>query len=292
MGQLPETEWENEIARSILQIYHAKLHDDKDGGDGDTTADTVADATMTATAATASNTATTASTTTNTAASAPTTSVKASSSLSHAATAEFFNSNSDQLADMAFGKFDPFQPGKGPAFGGALKKRYRRRPIWFAGAGDVQASWCSLCDQSPGGGDPVPRMEGVACDHRLCTELRQLEKKSKFDKYVALVEGLLYASIHRKGVSRPHDLLWRQLVVVTSIFCQKSVDQGQFKKSLRMQRKARTLLDKQDAIFFMGEEEFQVLRKELLAYITDFSSYHYWKRGKHEAAIQDCKKVA
>ena len=192
---------------------------------------------------------------------------------------------------MAFGKFDPFKPGKGPAFGGNLKKLYRRRPIWFAGAGDVQASWCSLCDQSPGGGDPVPRMEGVACDHRLCTELRQLEKKCKFDKYVALVEGLLYASIHRKGVSRPHDLLWRQLVVATSIFCQKSVDQGQFKKSLRMLRKAHTLLDKQDAIFFMGEQEFQVLRKELLAYITDFSSYHYWKRGKHEAAIQDCKKV-
>ena len=155
----------------------------------------------------------------------------------------------------------------------------------------MQATWCSLCDQSPGGSDPVPKIEGVSCDHRLCTELRQLETKCKFDKYVALVEGLLYASIHRKGVSRPHDLLWRQLVVVTSIFCQKSVDAGHFKKSLRMVRKAHTMLDQQDAIFFMDDRAFKLLRKELLAYITSFSAYHYWKRGKHEVAIQDCKKV-
>ena len=159
-----------------------------------------------------------------------------------------------------------------------MEVKVRRRHIWFAGAGQAKAVWCALA--ADGTGAPVD-MTDVSCRHRLCSELRTLERKQRYGKYVGVVEALLMAYLYNITgdamplMRRQH----RQLIVVCTIFATKLTDASKFGKALKMLQKAEQLIGREDLL--MPAE-----RRELRAFVADCYAHYYHRRRKPAAGLQ------
>ena len=192
-------------------------------------------------------------------------------------------------------------PGRGPAYGGKVKRRYVRPMIWFGGSGKVKAVWCALAVEALSKDDdedtvrsPSPKLSsmGTSCGMTFCSEVAKLEKKGKYFKYIALVEAKLRSEIFRLGPSMVFDRLWRQLVVTCTVFGYKCCESGSYSMALKLLRHAQNILEKEDAILtIMGTHEYERLRRELFAYLYDTFAFYYLKRNKSASAIQYAKKA-
>ncbi|GBG34107.1 Hypothetical Protein FCC1311_103302 [Hondaea fermentalgiana] len=67
-----------------------------------------------------------------------------------------------------------------------LQKELKQpKQIWFYGSGRLRAVWCAISNKHLR--DDMHRLSGLdptRCSHRLCRELREFEKKSKFEEYI------------------------------------------------------------------------------------------------------------
>lgn len=67
----------------------------------------------------------------------------------------------------------------------AAKELKQPKPIWFYGSGRLRAVWCAISNRSLR--MDVHRLSNIdpsRCTHRLCRELRELEKKAKYEDYI------------------------------------------------------------------------------------------------------------
>ena len=353
MGQLPESEWENEIAKSILSIYHAnlrkKIEDEVDeerkaaeqfsteeaarvaGDNGQRRQD--AEQHPVRSHGQLKRPKMKKKQTTGKKKTPPppphkeATQTKRvnnktpSASLGMGAS---FKANTAVTAHLAgakdaivTGRFDTSLPGRGPAYGGKVLRRYRRPMIWFGGSGKVKAVWCALAVEvlephtgtdrlrdprtvsAAGTGvaesnevDGSGKNIGAGCGMTFCNELTRLEKKAKYNKYIAIVEAKLRSEIFRLGPSTIFDRLWRQLVVTCVVFGYRCCETGAFNPALKLLRHAQELIEKEDAILtIVGSMEYETLRRELFAYVFDTFAFYYWKRDKSATAIQYAKRA-
>lgn len=152
--------------------------------------------------------------------------------------------------------------------------------IWFSGAGSIKAVWCGLADEAPALEELTPNM---ACGHRICIELRNLEATGQTRKYATIVEALLVTRLRSRKVTDLDIRQWRQLAVTCTAFSTRFTDAKNFNNALEMLKKAEEL--KENAVLDEGTQE------ELAAFVADAYSYYYYRRGKANAALQFTEKA-
>ena len=313
MGQLPESEWENEIAKSILSIYHANLRKklEDEAEEERKEAQRLADeesARLKAEARLQNSKKKGKSKRKKSPPPPPPSSAARNGQSNLNSTFKANTASTGHLAGakdgIVHGKANMAQPGRGPAYGGKVLRRYTRPMIWFGGSGKVKAVWCALVVETLE--EPtLPTVStendqqnkktvemGSGCGMTFCNELTKLEKKGKYHKYIALVESKLRAEIFRLGPSMVFDRLWRQLVVCCVVFGYKCCESGAFNDALKLLRHAQAVIEKEDAILtIFGTAEYEEMRRELFAYLYDVFSFYYLKRSKFATAIQYAKKA-
>lgn len=173
-------------------------------------------------------------------------------------------------------------------WGGALAKRYLRAQIWFSGSGDLHTVWCALAEDAASSSTSA-----ITCDHELCVELRRLERRRKYEKYVALIRSVLMAHVHDMHTSRDDDRgptrlnllrrLWRQLVVSGCVFASKLVASGHPGRGLAMVQDMDDLSNTEDVLL-------RPCRTHLAPFVHDAYAYYYFRRQKYEAGLQYCRR--
>ena len=206
MEGLGSREWENEIAANILTIYEANMNSPsqaalmpKDGAGG---------------------------------------MVKSSSlprigKAMHASS----SSSSSSLSSTGGGSRRGGKRALGGTRGSSTKK-HQPQHIWFSGTGSVRAVWCGLAMSSAGEAAEELSRRDITCRHKLCGELRTLEEKGRFHKYVAIVEGMLTARNRIFGTEPAQPRQWRQLTVCANVFGMKYTDRGKHGHALEMLKRA------------------------------------------------------
>jgi hypothetical protein len=77
----------------------------------------------------------------------------------------------------------------------------------------VRAVWCGLAISTDGEAEEELQRREVGCKHKLCGELSTHESKGRYNKYVAIVEGMLTARHRIFGSEPAQPRQWRQLTV-------------------------------------------------------------------------------
>lgn len=250
---LHKEEWENEVARNILSLYRAQiLNTSANDSDGDATS--------------------------------PTTRGKLTRSKK--------NGDGRHLREKSQ---QPRRRGKvGVVWGGPIATRFLRKQIWFSGSGALHTVWCALAnernenrfEEDIAGGEKSA-LNRVTCEHELCSNVRSLEAKRRYEKYVALIKTLLLAHLHhmRKTSLMSSTVqsalvqrLWRQLVASGCVFATNLVKDGAHGRALAMLEHMRELADSEDPVL-------RSCRRDLLPFVYDTYAFYYYRRRKTEAGM-------
>jgi tetratricopeptide (TPR) repeat protein len=153
------------------------------------------------------------------------------------------------------------KPSAGPVI--AVRPDKKPNPIWFNGTGALTAVW-----------DALPSAE------MLAVELGAHEEAGRYMQYVLTVERVLNMMLHASGEppSEHFRMLWRQLVVAANALALRCIEQKRHAPALDLLKKMEALAENDEVV----EKAHQV---ELSAFANDTYAYYYYKRGKCNAAL-------
>lgn len=137
--------------------------------------------------------------------------------------------------------------------------------VWFAGAGAVRAVWCAMAPASLNVDDDQ-QDKTQFCVHTLCEELRCLESSKKLKKYVALVEGLITARWRLSGGQETNKRLWKQLVVACNAFSNRAIETKKYPLALELLIKGNELLDNDNLVDEYDKPELKAYLSDTYGY--------------------------